>query len=364
MNFLKFLVGGGGRSAKEIQAQERGSKASPALSQKHPPVCINSGDDPEDPADGAATDCHPSSEGLEETSPAEGENLDLQSEEETEQGTGPQDGAQEEGVEEVTGDGLGASAAGETPEEVSVVAEAGLAASAEGPLPETPAGDEGSEDCWDRSSGLRAFLADSLWDESSVDFGGGESSSVQGDALGEDGTVASLASSQRSSDLWKWLQEDLSSDLRKEEGERLAMQKTGVMHLESASVEGPPSRTEALAARAPALASWNGAGEDQRNTDQRHAERLLESVETLLWGGGTLQDLNGLLRATHAVTGLSWKKINRACRRLGLGLVSHVFHRYDLRRNLLWHQEMRVPVAYLRTPELREVRRAFCVKLS
>lgn len=361
MHFLRFLVGGGGSSAKEIQAQERGSDASPALSQKNPPVCINSGDDPEDPADGAATDCHPSSEGLEETSPAEGENLDLQSEEDTEQGTGPQDGAQEEGVEEVTGDGLGARAPGETPEEVSSAA-TGPAASSKVLLPEMPAGGDGSEDCWDRSSGLRAFLADALWDESSVDFGG-EESSVQGNALGEDDTVASLASSQHSSDLWKWLQEDLSSDLRKEEEERLAMQKTEVMPLESAPVEGAPARTEAPVARAPALASWSGAREDQRSADQRHVERLLESVETLLWGEGTLQDLNGLLRATHAVTGLSWKKINRACRSLGLGLVSHVFHRYDLRRELLWNQELRVPMAYLRTPELREVRRAFCVKL-
>lgn len=366
MNFLKFLVGSGASSTKDIQTQKQGEEAFPVVSQSHL-ACHIPAADPEEPVDVAATDSQPSSEDADEASAAEGENLDLQSEDGAEQGVASLDGAaQEEGVEEVTSDDRGSDPPGEASE--------GVISSTVGPsgkvlLPETPVGCEGSEDCWDGSSALQAFLADSLWDESSVDFGnGGESSSVEGDcpeALGEDGAVASLASSHRSSELWKWLQEDLSSELRKEEEEQLTAQGTEMMPLDpAASVEGTSARTEETpATRALASAPWKRAREDQRRTDQRHAERLLESVEGLLWGGGTLQDLNRLLRATHEVTGLSWKKINRACRRLGLGLVSHVFHRYDLRRELLWHQELRVPMAYLRTPELREVRRAFCVKL-
>jgi hypothetical protein len=90
-------------------------------------------------------------------------------------------------------------------------------------------------------------------------------------------------------------------------------------------------------------------------------QRLLSEVSTCMENGGTLLELNKILERSHG--SLSWKKINTACKKLGLHLCTREYLGEGLREDLLSRSWSRAPMRLLRSRELRAVRRAFCVKV-
>ena len=91
-------------------------------------------------------------------------------------------------------------------------------------------------------------------------------------------------------------------------------------------------------------------------------QRLVSEVSSCVESGGTLLELNKILERSHA--SLSWKKINAACKKLGLHLCTREFLGEGLREDLFSRSWSRAPMGLLRSRELRAVRRAFCVKLQ
>ena len=93
-------------------------------------------------------------------------------------------------------------------------------------------------------------------------------------------------------------------------------------------------------------------------------QTLVSAVAACATNGGTLQELSDVLEESHRDLHLSWKRINRACRNMGLCLSTRRLLGEYLREELVCKYWSRLPRGLLRGRRLKAVRRAFCIQLE
>lgn len=126
---------------------------------------------------------------------------------------------------------------------------------------------------------------------------------------------------------------------------------------------GEGEASELLEARRDEPSEQAGSSFRPPDSDEVKISNLIAEVCSCMANGGSLLELNRLLERSHR--SLSWKKINVACRKLGLHLCTREFLGQEkLREGLAAVPWSRAPMSLLRNHELRAVRRAFCVRVN